>query len=252
MSVHRGSGVRAAWIAMLAGTALAGCSHGGNIAPKTAAPSAPAMVQAISNDLQVGDVIDALNRGDEKTARKKLKAMLKRDPGDARAQTLMQSIEGDPKAMLGEQSFAYTLRPGDTFPDLAKRYLGDTDKFYALARYNGIDTPEAAKTGTAIRIPGTEPQAAPRPKRVDRPEPKPAPAQPRPEPKAEPAPAKPSADPARAARYRSAGLAALSQGKVDRAVALLTRAAALDPGNALIKRDLARAQRVRRAVRARQ
>jgi hypothetical protein len=51
---------------------------------------------------------------------------------------------------------------------------------------------------------------------------------------------------------RSAGLAALNRGAVKQAVGLLQRAHALDPGNAVILRDLQRAERIAATVRARQ
>ncbi|HKT75132.1 MAG TPA: LysM domain-containing protein, partial [Sphingobium sp.] len=58
----------------------------------------------------------------------------------------------------------------------------------------------------------------------------------------------PAADPARAARLRAAGLAALNQGQVARAVVLLHQAATLAPADPLIRRDLERAQRIRATV----
>jgi EAL domain-containing protein (putative c-di-GMP-specific phosphodiesterase class I) len=60
------------------------------------------------------------------------------------------------------------------------------------------------------------------------------------------------ANPAAAQRARSAGLAALNRGAVKQAVGLLQRAHALDPGNAVILRDLQRAERIAATVRARQ
>ncbi len=62
-------------------------------------------------------------------------------------------------------------------------------------------------------------------------------------------PAPPQASNAvRAARLRAAGLEQMNRGAIDRAVALLQQALALDPGSALIQRDLARAIRISRAV----
>jgi Tfp pilus assembly protein PilF len=76
-------------------------------------------------------------------------------------------------------------------------------------------------------------------------------------PSSKPAPAKPSGegqanavDPAKAAKLRASGLVQLNRGAVDKAVDLLQQALALDPGNALIQRDLERALRIRQAVRA--
>ncbi len=65
------------------------------------------------------------------------------------------------------------------------------------------------------------------------------------------APAAPRGNPARAAALRARGLAALNTGAADRAVALLGRALALDPGNAAIRNDLARARRIQGTLRSR-
>ncbi|RVT42242.1 LysM peptidoglycan-binding domain-containing protein [Sphingobium algorifonticola] len=244
MTGYRASGVsgRSLTAAILAIAALSGCAQkpGGR-------PSAPATIQPVSNAQQLEDVVSLLENGNEAAARKALKAMVKREPGDIGAAVLLDSMTADPVASLGARSFDYRTQPGDSFPDLAKRFLGNRLKFYALARYNGIAVPASVKSGTVIRIPGE----APRPVIV--PVPKPAPTPPKPAPKAVPAPApKPSVvNPAQAARLRGQGLALLNQGQVSRAVVILRQAAAMDPGNALIKRDLERAQRIRQTVKDR-
>ena len=51
-------------------------------------------------------------------------------------------------------------------------------------------------------------------------------------------------DVARAAALRGQALAALNGGAADRAVSLLRQAVALNPDNEVIKRDLARAERI--------
>ena len=107
--------------------------------------------------------------------------------------------------------------------------------FYALARYNGILVPENIAAGSTLRIPGHERAARP----------KPAPASVKPA----PGPRQPSASPALAGALRKQGLSALAKGNPAGAVALLTRAVAADPGNAVIAADLARARRVHEAVR---
>ena len=90
-------------------------------------------------------------------------------------------------------------------------------------------------------IPDPEPVArpAPAPRPTSRPAARPTP---------RPAPAAPGRDAARAAALRAQGLEQLNRGAVDRAIALLTQAKALDPANALIQRDLDRATRIGRAV----
>lgn len=227
------------------GVALAGC------ASKPSGPARPATIQPIDNADQIGDVVAQLERGEAKAAKKSLEAMRKRDPNDARAAVLLESIEGDPQAILGAKSFGYTAKPGDSFVSLAQRFLGNRDKFYALSRYNGLDNPSELAAGRALRIPGDEPRAAPPP--TARPAPRPsAPATAKPTP-AKPAakPAARAANPARANQLRAQGLAALNRGQVDRAVVLLHQATAANPGNATIKADLARAQRIRATVKAR-
>ncbi|HEU4961571.1 MAG TPA: LysM domain-containing protein [Sphingomonas sp.] len=239
---------RAKWTVLIAGLALSACSHGLGESgrPQAAAPAAASPVQ------RYDAVVAALQHGDTNTAQKVLKRIRKQDPNDARARLLGETIDIDPVAMLGSRSFPYTVKPGDSLRELAGRYLGNPDKFYALARYNHIAIPDAIKPGQTLRIPGAPPaeQTAPAPRAIH-------PANAEPAHRAPSAPAKPApppqpkADPARAARYRAAGLSALNRGQVDRAVDDLTRAAALDPGNAVIKRDLDRAQRIRRTVKAR-
>ncbi len=227
--------------------ALAACSH---------APSHPAAASAEPASVPLDSVIAALDQGDEATARKQIKAIQKRTPADPAMRVLAESIDRDPIELLGPKSFPYTTQPGDTMLGLADRFLGNRLKFYQLARYNGIKVPATLAAGVALRIPGTPPRPP-----APRPAPHPAepaatiakPAHPKaaPAPVAAPAaPVAPAANPTLARQLRGAGLAALNQGKIDRAVALLGRAAALDPANPLIARDLARAERIARTVRS--
>ncbi|MBS0480110.1 MAG: LysM peptidoglycan-binding domain-containing protein, partial [Proteobacteria bacterium] len=177
------------------------------------------------------------------------------DPMNPAATMLSGSIKGDPKELLGPQSYPYTARAGDTMEGLAERFLGNRMKAYQLVRYNGLKAPVTLAAGQELRIPG-EP---PRPEPVRRVEPEPArpvattPVAPKPR-VVTPKPATPVApgiNPVAARQLRTAGLAALNQGNVDRAVGLLRRAKQLDPANALIARDLARAERIAATVRAR-
>jgi hypothetical protein len=204
----------------------------------------PATVQAISNEQQVADVVSALEVGDVARARKLLKEMARRDPADRQVQTLLVGLDGDPKALLGQQSFAYTVQRGDRTTSLAQRFLGDRLKFYLLARYNGLRS-AALEPGQVVRIPGAAPAPVVTPVVRPRPEIKPAVTAP---PRIAPPPA---ANPALAGSLRGQSVKALDQGKVATAVVLLRRAKAADPGNALVARDLARAERLLATVRAR-
>lgn len=240
-----------AGVALLA-VSVAACSKGPERPANLPAPTAP----VAESDL---DAIEALLfAGEVDDAKKRLRQVLKRDPMNASAQLLRDSIERDPEELLGPTSYAYTVRSGDTVPALAQRLLGNRLKAYQLARYNKLTAPFTLTAGQTLRIPGT----APRPEPVRRPDPTPSrePDRSTTRPTTKPPAAKPpaatkpaprTANPAAARQLRTAGLAALNSGKVAQAVTLLRRAAAADPGNPLVARDLARAERIAATVRAR-
>ena len=225
---------------------LAGCA---STAPGTkplsmAAPKAPGPVSDLE-DKDLSAAMGLLYKGDAVGARKLLIRMLKRRPGDPTATSLVRQIDTAPEVLLGGESFAYTTRSGDSLSLLAERFLGDPVLFYALARYNHIDTPGTLEPGRSLRIPGHE---KPEP-RVQRPVAEPRPAPPADKPAA-PAPTAPATNPRRASQLRAAALEQMNRGAIDRAVALFQQASRLDPGNALIQRDLDRAIRISRAVHA--
>ena len=237
--------------AMLA--TLAACS-GGPARPKNAPPPRVVLTPA-----ETDAAFDLLMAGKERDARKLIDKLLRRDPMSATAQLLHDSVKGDPKDLLGPTSFPYTVRAGDTLGGVTQRFLGNRLKAYQLLRYNGLRAPVVLTPGQVLRIPGEppriepvrRPEASPRPPAapatpvVRAPKPKPVPAKPAAN------PAAPATNPAAAVRARAAGLAALNGGKVNSAVALLRRAASLDPANPAIGRDLARAERIAATVRAR-
>ena len=233
-------------LSLLGVLALGACSSGSTGVKSTPAPP------AATN--QVDTSFDLLMQGDQAGAQKRLQAVLKHEPMNANAQLLSDSIARNPRDLLGPQSYAYTVRDGDTVIGLAERFLGNRLKAYQLLRYNGLKAPAVLAAGQVLRIPGEQP----RPEPVRRSEPAPAPAKSSPAPrsaaKPKPAPAGPAAaviNPAAARPLRTAGLAALNQGAVPRAVTLLRRAAQLDPGNPVIAHDLARAERIAATVRTR-
>ncbi|WP_375391921.1 LysM peptidoglycan-binding domain-containing protein [uncultured Sphingomonas sp.] len=229
---------------------VAACSHAPGAHP--AAPSTKAPPAAAESDA----ILALLDQGNVDAARKRLKAALKRAPDDPKLAVLRDSLDRDPKDLLGPQSYPYTVQPGETMTGLAQRFLGNRLKAYQLARYNGVAKPAALAAGQVIRIPGEPPRRIePAPVRTVEP------AAPRSAPRVRAGQARPSspkpaaaataaaiADPAAARQARAAGLAALNQGRVGPAVGLLRRAAALDRGNPLIARDLARAERIAATV----
>lgn len=222
-----------AWAAAsLAVLALTGCAT----APTTArGPSSPAATAAATSNTpadRVNKAMGLLLEGKPVEARAQLMSALKDQPSNDTARKLLNQIDNDPKMVFGPRTYPYRAKPGDTASALAGRLLGDPVMFYALARLNGIDPPSKALDGLTVMIPG---------------EPKPVVKTP---PRAAVAPTAivPKRDPARANQLRAQALVQLNQGSINRAVGLLQQAAALDPSNAAIIRDLDRAQRIQRTV----
>ncbi len=191
---------------------------------------------------------DLLDRGMEAQARVELLQLLADKPDEERASDMLRQIDTDATQLYGTDSFAYQLKGRENLVDVARRYMGSLYRFYGLAKYNGIAVPNQVEPGRTIMIPGRA--RAPEPPPPSRQTPRPprrteaAPATPEVS-----APVRPVVDRGRAQRLRRAGLQQLSAGSIDRAVALLGQAAALDPGNGAIRGDLARAQRIQAGVR---
>jgi hypothetical protein len=204
---------------------------------------------------EIEAIATMLDQGQRAEAKKRIAAALKHDPLNPNLMLLRDSLDRDPQELLGPQHYPYIVQPGDTIAGLAQRFLGNRLKSYQLARYNGIKGPATLSAGQVLQIPGQPPRAEPA--RVER---RPAEPPAAPHPKAVPAPRpalappanRPTVNPAAARQARAAGLAALNEGNPGRAVSLLSRAAALDPGNPVIARDLQRAQRINATVKARQ
>jgi len=102
----------------------------------------------------LGQIVASLQAGESASARRQLDRYLERNPDSPTARELLRQLDADPQQYLGAESFAYRVRPGDTLADIAAKHLGDPLKFYALARYNGIDRPELLYPGQILRIPG--------------------------------------------------------------------------------------------------
>lgn len=188
---------------------------------------------------RVEEAIQRLRQGHREQARVELQAALLAEPNNQRARRLLSAIEADPKVLLGEKHYLYKVRPGETLWSLSQRLLGDPLLFYALARYNGIETPENMEGGRTLMIPGTPRKTVAAPTR------RPA------APKTAAAPTAVPANPAQASRLRRSALEHMSRGQIDRAEALLQQARTLDPANTVIQGDLDRARRIQASVRRR-
>lgn len=204
--------------------------------------------------------VDLLGRGEADHAKVEVETFLKDQPDSELGKSLLSQITEDPRAVLGAQSFSYTVQPGETLASLAEKFLDDRFKFYVLARYNGVNVPTAPQVGRVLQIPGTQRRGDPRkvstmndealiqarlapPRRTPPPAVAVTPNNP-----AAPPPVPPRAvasrNPARANELRGQALEMMSKGSIAQAVALLQQALTLDPGSSVIKRDLDRAKRI--------
>lgn len=260
------TGGRAAACAALCGLIATGCASGPK--PETRPPPAPTAAVAAPDPTphftalpglewheRLRRVFELLDGGQPGQARTEAEQVLREQPDNALAKSAIQQIDGDARLQLGDQNYSYKIRPGETLMSLAERYLGNRYLFYALAKYNNIDAPGLARAGETILIPGTPPPPPPPPPPKRKPEPAPrsgsvsAPAHAAPEePPKKPPAAAPTRDPGRANALRSQGLVQMNKGAINQAVTLLRQAAQLDPGNAAIGTELARAVRIQGAT----
>lgn len=102
-------------------------------------------------------VAELLEAGNEAEARKEIDHALALDPNNKLAQSFLRQMTVDPVATLGNESFAYTVRPGETLSRIAGRFMGDIYAFYLLARYNDVKVPKQVSSGQTIRVPGKMP-----------------------------------------------------------------------------------------------
>lgn len=181
----------------------------------------------------IARAIEFLNQGETQEARAGINAALAKSPKDATALRLLEQIEKDPVALLGDKTETYVVAAGDTMSGLAARFLNDPLMFYALARYNGLASPKALSVGRTLRIPsrsGTVVAEAARQLTEG---------------------ASARALPVNAGKANAVRLEALDRlngGDVARAITLLTEAQALDETNTAIAKDLERARRIQSAL----
>jgi len=72
------------------------------------------------------------------------------------ARALLEQITTPIDEYFPADYFIISLGDGESLSTLAKKYLGDPLKFYALARYNSITAPSRVFVGQEVRIPLTE------------------------------------------------------------------------------------------------
>ena len=131
----------------------------------TGAPSSPPVIvntePTPSDPMANGHIqkaMTALQAGQEANAKKELDTLLRQEPENKVARSLLAQIKTDPATYFGDQdSFNYTMQPGDTLSSIAQRFLNEPLKFYILARFNGITDPSRVVPGRIIKVPGKKP-----------------------------------------------------------------------------------------------
>lgn len=206
-------------------------------APKTATAD-PVLPESATPRERVGRAIDLLGAGKVDDAKAELAKVLKASPKDAIALRLMAQIETDPVTLLGADSRDYVVAAGDTMSALAGQHLGDPLMFFALSRYNGLNSPNALSVGKVLKIPS---RAGKQPDVVDA-----IPAS-----RNEIAPLPPAASTAgneAANAIRLQALDLLNRGDVTKALGLLRQAEAMNQSDPAIQRDIQRALRIQSAL----
>ncbi len=220
--------------------------------PPEPVPPTPAE-QALSQKTAM-QAIELLEAGQEDQARAELQRALHLDPANKLANSLMKQITADPVALLGRESFAYTVQSSDTLSRIAGRFMGDIYSFYILARYNDIRVPRQVAGGQVLRIPGKPPAGPLYPRPSSRQDPKPSAAAPAPAPVVAAAPA-PVAPPPPPVKELSPGEKALRAGEAheragrwDKAIEEYRLAEAADQPGAAARIEALRKKQIARAT----
>ena len=181
--------------------------------------------------------IQLLDEGNEDMAMVEIDAMLATNPHDATAVKLRDQVKTDPEKLLGESHFPYAVKPGETTSSLAKSYLGDPLLFYALSRYNNLEAPNRLRAGQTLKMPDSSHSPATLSKATVMPSGS-----------REPVKVASAEDVAEAKSLRLQALEQLNTGDSDGAVILLRRAQSLDSNNPNISADLAKVERIQKAL----
>ncbi|MEZ5584860.1 MAG: LysM peptidoglycan-binding domain-containing protein [Candidatus Competibacteraceae bacterium] len=147
----------------------------GLTACQTSPPPEQPVVTPVEENLTVKEYIRRgvgyLEVGNEIDAREDFVRALELEPDNRTAAFMLEQIDADPEAYLGRDYFPYTVRRGQVLSTIAKRFLGNSLKFYILARYNDIPNPSVIEVGQVLKIPGKpRPEPPPRPEVVAKPE----------------------------------------------------------------------------------
>jgi len=129
-------------------------------APAPVPDLTPAQAKAQAQRLAL-DAVDQLQNGDEAAARLTLDKAVALDSTNDLARKLQDQIKADAQKELGPVFFRYTVQRDDSLSKLAQQYLGDRFRFYILAKYNDMASPNKLAAGQVIKIPGRAPATPP-------------------------------------------------------------------------------------------
>ena len=129
-------------------------------APAPAPELTPAQAKSQAQRLAL-DAVEQLQNGDEPAARVTLDKAMALDSTNDLARKLQEQIKADAQKELGPVFFRYTVQRDDSLSKLAQQYLGDRFRFYILAKYNDMASPNKLAAGQVIKIPGRAPATPP-------------------------------------------------------------------------------------------
>ena len=129
--------------------AMSGCSGIGTIVDRTGlkAPDSPGERWHVA--------LEMLGRGEDRQAEEIFVALRESAGYGERARHMLDQIRRPIHRYFPDDHFNVRLRAGQSLSALSRRYLDDPLKFFALARYNGIASPDRVAAGQLIRIPLT-------------------------------------------------------------------------------------------------
>lgn len=134
---------------------VAACSTKTDTKPAIQSTLAPLAAVTKSPAERFQAALQLLQDGQPQQADTELEAYLKDVPDSKPAQDLVAQIETPLDKLFPAENFRVTLAKDESLSSLAKTYLGDALKFYALARYNAIAVPAKVNAGQSIKIPST-------------------------------------------------------------------------------------------------
>ena len=114
-----------------------------------------------AQDLSLTTIVNRdLQNGRYADGERELRHYLQVHPSDRTAQSLLSQLTVEPTQMLGTPSRTHLVEANESYSTLAAQYLGDSNLFLVLARYNGATNPAVLRVGSVVHLPAAQ-HAAP-------------------------------------------------------------------------------------------